>query len=270
MDRDFSRWAPLLVFGGIWSRCSASSASPRTRPPYTCATVHVSCRRNTPRDAHAPDQRLLLQPCRGASRSSSRGGQARAAATAADCHPMVNANYVVFPKDSSCGSSAAGFKRVVRSPTTHTFGLCRRKLLPRRGLLRSLTRGCKRFCLSYRCSRRLVVRGLRTVCAAAEFRCLCSRRGPPHHYELGLVVYPRLPAPLCGRASTAGRSCGLVLWPFVARSMPPPWCSSLVRSCLYVLSTLVLCVCLLCSAHALACQTQPWAVLLLWHSLYCQ
>ena len=103
-----------------------------------------------------------------------------------------------------------------------------------------------------------------------SLRCLCSRRGPPHHYELGLVVYPRLPAPLCGRASTAGPSCGLVLWPFVARSMPPPWCSSLVRSCLYVLSTLVLCVCLLCSAHALACQTPPWAVLLLWHSLYCQ
>jgi hypothetical protein len=33
VDRDFSRWAPLLVFGGIWSRCSASSASARKRTP---------------------------------------------------------------------------------------------------------------------------------------------------------------------------------------------------------------------------------------------
>ena len=32
VDRDFSRCAPLLVFGGIWSRCSASSASAQKRP----------------------------------------------------------------------------------------------------------------------------------------------------------------------------------------------------------------------------------------------
>jgi hypothetical protein len=40
VDQDFSRWAPLLVFGGIWSRCSASSASARKRTEDSAA-VHL-------------------------------------------------------------------------------------------------------------------------------------------------------------------------------------------------------------------------------------
>ena len=155
------RWTGTSLAGRpCWFSAVSGAGVRRPRP-------HRGLGRRTPAPrctSHAAETRRGTRTQRrAASRSSSRGGQARAAATAADCHPMVNANYVVFPKDSSCGSSAAGFKRVVRSPTTHTFGLCRRKLLPRRGLLRSLTRGCKRFCLSYRCSHRLVVRGLRTV-----------------------------------------------------------------------------------------------------------
>jgi hypothetical protein len=37
VDRDFSRWSPLLVFGGIWSRSSESSASARKRTEDSAA-----------------------------------------------------------------------------------------------------------------------------------------------------------------------------------------------------------------------------------------
>jgi len=160
---------------------------------------------------------------------------------------------------------------VARSQTTHTSGPCRRKLLPRRGLPCWLTHGCRRFCLSCRCSRRSSVRGLRIACAAAEppplspsaWTCLSSWTG-----ACGLPWTPCTSTWTCRYNLTQLRRC---FWPFVARPVPPPWFSSFVRVLsVYIIYLGVMCVFFLAACMRLRVRHHPSAVLLLWHSLYCQ